>query len=321
MKEEIIASAPGKLLLLGEYAVLEAAPALVLGVSQRAEARVLPGSSAGPETPGETRLPTLVLDFLRQKNLLADPCRQLQEVSLDTADFFAGSKKLGLGSSAALTVATMAVFAKPMPREQLLPHAVSCHRQFQGGFGSGADTACSLFGGLICFMSAEGKASAEPLTLPEGLFPGYVWTGTPSSTSDYLQRLAEWKETSGAEYDCLLGRLVELAEKGADLIRSGDPQGFMGLVQEYDRGLWALSQASRLGFYSQVHEQLARLVRSAGGVYKPSGAGGGDFGLFFGSDRKMFANIKQRLADAGYATDLVSASDKGLRMERRSYAG
>ncbi|MFU8876606.1 MAG: hypothetical protein ACNA7E_00585, partial [Wenzhouxiangellaceae bacterium] len=39
----VVASAPGKLIVIGEYAVLEGAPALVLGLNRRVRVTALPG--------------------------------------------------------------------------------------------------------------------------------------------------------------------------------------------------------------------------------------------------------------------------------------
>ncbi|HET7358761.1 MAG TPA: hypothetical protein VFJ04_01315, partial [Rhodanobacteraceae bacterium] len=123
------ASAPGKLVVAGDYAVLEGAPAVVLALDRRAQVDVTPCADAtfcvdaadlgvrgihgrfdggqlhwdtDRATAGKLALVTCVLRALAQ-SAAPDPVH----VTLDTRAFFdaGGSAKLGLGSSAALTVA------------------------------------------------------------------------------------------------------------------------------------------------------------------------------------------------------------------------
>ena len=126
----IAASAPGKLVLLGEYAVLEGAPALVLAVNRRATATLRPAAGrdweiASPTLGIEARLrfggstpawmgtaaPELAwvgTVMERAPGIARVPaCR----VELETDRFYLAHRgtrhKLGLGSSAALTVALL----------------------------------------------------------------------------------------------------------------------------------------------------------------------------------------------------------------------
>lgn len=134
------ASAPGKLLLLGEYAVLEGAPALVMAVNRRALAELESGDAdaggacsvhapdvhpervhftlgkegrphwreASPEAPSRLALVSHVLRALAARGLLPEQGFHLR---LDSSAFFESAgpgvmpAKLGLGSSAAMTTA------------------------------------------------------------------------------------------------------------------------------------------------------------------------------------------------------------------------
>ena len=132
---EVTAKAPGKLVLLGEYAVLEGAPALVMGVNRYARVRIaaqsggecavtapdlglkqipmrigaggLPDWKGAGDHAAKLRLVDQVLRGLAHESLAPAEGRGFS-LHLDTADFFeAGAAppvKLGLGSSAALTV-------------------------------------------------------------------------------------------------------------------------------------------------------------------------------------------------------------------------
>ena len=115
-----VATAPGKLFLTGEYVVLGGAPALVLAVDRRARVEVTLGAgplvvdSVADGTSDEIRdaladeLPggdaRAVVAAIRSLGL----GRLGGRVSVDSGDFLAGGRKLGLGRSAAALVAAAA---------------------------------------------------------------------------------------------------------------------------------------------------------------------------------------------------------------------
>src|SRR5207302_7834013 len=98
------ATAPGKLILTGEYAVLDGEPALVIAVTRRAIAT----QTKGPR--GSSPFLAAVADELAERGL-RDAAERAMAIAVDSKAFYdaprAGSApiKLGLGSSAAVTVA------------------------------------------------------------------------------------------------------------------------------------------------------------------------------------------------------------------------
>ena len=230
---EVTARTPGKLVLLGDYAVLEGAPALAMAVNRHAKVRIAarPGGVAAVSAPDmqvsgvplkideqgapqwlgtaeqaqALRLVDETLRGLQHEGLAPAPGRGF-DLHLDTSGYFdqgaQGRAKLGLGSSAALTVAlasAMTVFVGRGPaianRRVWLEHLLALHRQFQGGHGSGVDVATSLIGGVISYRLLEGgtQPRAEPVGWPKGVHLRFVWSGRSASTSDFLGRLAQWR--------------------------------------------------------------------------------------------------------------------------------
>src|SRR3954452_24923973 len=101
---QMIATAPGKLILTGEYAVLDGAPAIVVAVDRRAVAR----RNAIPR--GSSPFLVAVAEEIAARRGASDPAaRAALEVSVDSAAFYHRASKLGLGSSAAVTVAATAL--------------------------------------------------------------------------------------------------------------------------------------------------------------------------------------------------------------------
>ena len=101
-------SAPGKAFLIGEYAVLEGHEAIVTAVDVRAHAhapRVEYGEQPSPDSPFVAAAVELTTGWLRGRGLPVPDPEQLPVVT--TVGFTSGARKLGLGSSAAVTASVV----------------------------------------------------------------------------------------------------------------------------------------------------------------------------------------------------------------------
>ena len=89
---------------------------------------------------------------------------------LDTSSYIdaQSGKKLGLGSSAAIIVALVAAIKNCDDPEKIKLLTHKAHKQLQGGLGSGADVATSLFGGLIKYQ--QENYTTKSLIWPRNLF-------------------------------------------------------------------------------------------------------------------------------------------------------
>jgi len=232
MTGTVVASAPGKIVLSGEYAVLDGAPAIVMAVERRARATLADadGGISQVRAPGYTdeigRFASSGGDFrwLEGQVLFgvvdsvwrAADALQLSAklIDLDTIDFIEpeGHRKIGIGSSAALTVALCAAIRGSIETETIMAVAQRAHLDLQAGAGSGVDIACSVSGGLIEYRM-EG-ASVTALDWPEGLLHRVIWTGVAASTRDKLSRLNATTSLPSRV------RLVGAAEAMADAWRS-----------------------------------------------------------------------------------------------------
>ncbi len=207
----VYASAPGKLVVSGDYAVLAGAPAVVLALDVRAQVELAPseddtcavdapdldihaahGRFAGGRMHWDTDRATaerlaLVGAVLEALQPAVDGAGV--NLRLDTHAFFsgAGQAKLGLGSSAALTVALAGALhaAGGQPAPELVA-LVAIHRCLQDGRGSGLDIAASLLGGTLVYRLREGQPEAVRATWPTELAMCCVWSGHAASTSAAL---------------------------------------------------------------------------------------------------------------------------------------
>lgn len=299
------AHAPGKLVVSGEYAVLGGAPAIAVAMDARARAQVHPAdgicrlSVAGdgcwsftwrdglpqwrePPPAGQGLILEAVAATLGE---VGSPQSAALEISLDTRAFQiaeAGQRtiKLGLGSSAALTVALTA--------------ALRAHRRFQHGAGSGLDVAAAVHGGVVQLAGAGGAVRHHPW--PDGLAWLAIWSGESASTPDLLRRYEAFRQAEPLRFGRHDAGMRAIAAAVARAWERQELATLLRALADYDDALRSLDAGAGLGIYTPAHERLARLAALEGAVYKVSGAGGGDFGIAFADSPLVISRIAAALA-------------------------
>lgn len=279
--------APGKLFVLGEWAVLERGPALLTPVPAGQQATVTPL----PQAPGllEIRSPGFSphprrwcwgprgweeqpgpgwgegLDVVgavvgRGSRELAPPTQGLL-VEIAAQGMFmgqpgAGGQKLGFGSSAAVAALVARALGEGASEGALLRVALGGHRDAQRGRGSGADVATSLWGRCLTYRLpvAVGLAPAPGLELE----PEVEAAPAPQG----LGMLAVWTGRS-ADTRALMGAMVGF--------KQGDPVGYRAAMERVAEasacgiGAWRAGDvAGVLGAARRGGFALASLGRAAG---------------------------------------------------------
>jgi phosphomevalonate kinase len=267
------ASAPGKLFLCGEYAVLEGAPAVLTAIDRRAVARV--AAAARRESP--------VVAAVAAEIAARFPARSgadgaIPQVEVRTPGFTSGRIKIGLGSSAAVAVAAAALLLSRAREDDRLDEgtvleiALAAHRKAQGGRGSGADVAAAVHGGTIRYRMG---GAVERL----GDFAAqlaFVWTGRPASTTELLARVQAFALEAPAEHRALMTEFQALAAALAAAYGAADPGEIVRLTGAYGALMGRLGEAAGAPIVNPAHARVAKLAAACGGAGKPSGAGGGD---------------------------------------------
>lgn len=341
-------SAPGKLIVCGEYAVLAGAPALVLALNRRAGVHVracqdhvfrLHAPDIGVhgaqgqmrngrmqwrdvEESARARV-QLVTRLLESCAARGDGLPAL-EIDIDTAAFVtaAGDAKLGLGSSAAVTVALASALACLAGRDKpALPELIETHRSLQHGRGSGADVAAALQGGAQVFQWRDGVPVSDPLAWPADLHWRMVWSGRSASTSKALASLARWRHGQPQQYHGIMDALCAASKVACDALGAGRVLDVLDVLKDYAGVLQRLGEASGIDIVSAEHRAIAAVAADCGVLYKTCGAGGGDTGLLLSADADALAACSMKLQKAGYGLPTAAMDPLGVDVQAERSKG
>lgn len=274
------ASAPGKALLCGEYAVLEGAPAVVAAVDRRVSVSWTDDTEPAP--------PEVEAALVRAQ----DECGRVPgSLVLDVTALQQDRIKLGLGSSAAGAVAAAAaVFAthghdlqELAVKRRVFDCALEGHAAVAPS-GSGVDVAASAFGGFLRFTAGVGAVVSRTLRAPTDLQIRLVWTGHAARTSELVAKVHALGRNDPKQYERRMGELSELASSFADAFESADSAEVVSAAAGYCRAMGALGDASAAPIVEARLQLAAELAAGFLGSAKPCGAGGGDVAIAFFAD-------------------------------------
>ncbi|MCA9648900.1 MAG: hydroxymethylglutaryl-CoA reductase, degradative [Myxococcales bacterium] len=327
-------SAPGKAFLIGEYAVLEGAPSIVTAVDVRAIAH------AAREDLRPTASSVVQCAHRRALDYLEAGGDQVVEgvPVVDTGPFYVGQRKLGLGSSAAVTAAVVGYHLAahgldpqdPEVQRDVLDLAMAAHAEAQGGGGSGGDVAAAVLGGTLRFEQGKGT----PVTPLPGLHLAFVDSGYAAITSDLVRRVREAEKAQPARYAAAMAVLGEAARAFIDafVLGEGEDPATVGperlaerfaairhAVARHNEGLELLQALAGAPFITPQIATILHEADAAGLTAKPSGASGGDLVVVMSPDRSALERLGERLRrEHGLVlrTDLVAGA-QGLRAEQR----
>ena len=324
----IKASAPGKLYIAGEYAVLEPGhPALLVALDQFITVTLKEADEQGSicssysngisipwtrkngkfyiderENPFSyiTKSVTLVEQYLQELGFELKYFDLTIESELDNKD----GRKYGLGSSGAVTIATikaiLSLYDIEYSSELLYKLAAITHLSLNSN-GSFGDLAASSYGGWIAYSCFEKdwvinqleekreiaglikqewpKLRIQPLKAPEDLRLLIGWTGSPASTTSLVDQLNDeqnemngfYKQFLKDSYDCVMWIIDAFKENNIAKIQKG--------IRENRQLLKSLAAKSRVDIETNALTDLCTIAEEYNGAAKSSGAGGGDCGI------------------------------------------
>jgi phosphomevalonate kinase len=302
--------APGKALLAGEYAVLHGAPAICVAVDRFVEAWLAPGRGT-QQSPFTVAALEAAARITEDQSLL-----QSGELGVDSTGLYIQRAKIGLGSSAAVTVAALgaALDARDrlssLSKPGLFAAAEAAHSAAQGGRGSGVDIATAIWGGVIRFVRKP-NVEVTPVTLPADLHLTFVYSGQSASTPALLARIDALARRDSARHAAAIDRLTTAAMAFEAALSNA--QAVVEAAAAYGAAMAALGDAADAPIVTPALDRLSLIAQHHGGSAKPSGAGGGDLGVAFTVGSEATQALRAELAKDGELTVLdLKAGPPGL---------
>ncbi|WEV70182.1 phosphomevalonate kinase [Lactobacillus sp. ESL0785] len=344
----ITEQAPGKLYIAGEYAVLEQdCPAILVAVNQFIRVSITKSKSStglihskqysqdsihwvrkgakmvidNRDNPFEYILAAISYTerFCIEQNVKMQVYDLHINSDLDSAD----GKKYGLGSSAAVTVATVKAILRfydvPFSNELVYKLSAISHYSVQGN-GSAGDIAASVYGGWLAYQTFDKTwltnelaakslsdivneawpgLKVQLLTPPEGMQLMIGWSHKPASTSRLVDETNANRAALNDEYQ----EFLQLSRVCVLRMIAGFEQNNINLIKKQIRVNRALLQ-----HFAQINQiaieipRLSKLINIAedfGGAAKTSGAGNGDCGIVIADETTDVAALENKWQENG----------------------
>lgn len=278
MPESFKATAPGSIMLLGEHAVLYGYHSVVAAVNREITVTLTPRSDREihivSDRLGEYVTTLEQFSIERPFHFVLSAIHAFLNHIVTGFDLKIESQfsdQLGLGSSAAVTVALVTVLKKWLSQSLALHEiylsALSVVRTVQGT-GSGADVAASVYGGALLYRI--NPFSCEHLSIEMPLHLVYVGYKTP--TVEVIKKVKHFMESNPEKYNDLYRAIDSCASHGFETMKLKRWRELGALFEEHQ-----LLQR-QLGVSDMQIDSLLETILQQPTVFgaKISGAGLGD---------------------------------------------
>lgn len=311
-------SAPGKIILAGEHAVVYGKPALVAAVNRRLTVNFEEKENVKIEVSSE-----------ESSQQIEEAVSKFRQMYVATSD--RGSQpttwvkikveseipvKVGMGSSAAVAVATIGgllAFSQKLKdfssqdKKTINKIAYEVEKRVHGT-PSGVDNTISTFGGLLWFKKGKPFKKIKLKNLPRFVL---VNTGrAEETTGEMVKRVKSKIKYQKAKTEKIFDKIEEETKKLLLGLRKEDKEEIMEAIKGCEENL------ERLGVVGEFAEKVVRAIEGLGGVAKVCGAGGvkdrsGILLCYHKRPEKIFALAKK----LGLETFAVKLGEEGVRVE------
>lgn len=337
--KKITVSAPGKLMLFGEHAVVYGHPCIVTAVDQRMYVTVETNQTGnftleapdvavsnyskpvdqigvGEIPKGAQFIEFAVKNVIESKKIPGHLSAgeagarndNFEGLKITTRSEF--SSKFGFGSSSASTVcvvkALSEIYSMKLTNQDIFKIAYKTVLDVQGK-GSGFDVAAAVYGGTLYFVT--GGKVIKPLGIHSiPLVVGY--TGVKADTVKLINQVLEKSKAFPETVEGIYNLIEQIVEKAKPAILKGNWET-AGELMNLNQGL-----LEALGVSSDKLSDMIYGARDNGAFgAKLSGAGGGDCMITLVSDKNKKA-VEKGIEKAGGTIISVKTNAPGVRIEK-----
>ncbi|MCZ2127829.1 MAG: mevalonate kinase [Anaerolineales bacterium] len=301
-------SAPGKIILFGEHAVVYSRPALAAPIRQaRVEAEVLDSDSPGlwldaplinfhgelSALPADHPISRVFSDLFQRLSLSAPPDLRVSIKSdLPVA--------AGLGSGAAVSVALLRALSEflhqPLPVEQVNQMTFEIEKLYHGS-PSGIDNAVIAYDMPVYFIKGkpiETFACAKPFTLV------VADTGVPAPTKESVGGVRRLWLRDTNRFEALFDEIAQISTMARHFIETGRPEALGELMNQNHEFLQEMTVSSA------ELDALVATARKAGALGAKLSGGGRGGNMIALTNQAQAQSVAQALTSAGAVRTLIT---------------
>ena len=309
----------GKVILLGEHAVVHGVPALAAGLSKGSCAHT---SHARHEVTQLEVAPWKVCVSRHEDQPLArafDALLKARSEGSDRASEKATERSVsaemqipggaGLGSSAALGVAVLRALDAhdgiTRDYDDAQRVALAWERVFHGN-PSGVDTAMAISGGVAVYLRApkDAEKSLTPVSLGKPLRLVVAHSGESGSTKKMVEQVAHQQERDPAKFQKTLEAIAAIVKNGTSALERGDHVA-LGRLFDMNQALLATWLVS-----TDTLEHMCSVAREAGALGAKLTGGGGGGCMIALVDQEHSARVQKALAALGHEAFEVTIGEE-----------
>ncbi|MGD2155239.1 MAG: mevalonate kinase [Anaerolineales bacterium] len=304
-------SAPGKVIILGEHAVVYGRPAIAVPVHQIKANATVWGDITAPQGQVQIQAPDIGLDSkltkLPSNNPLAYAIRcVLSELAVDRPPscIVRVSSTIpiaaGLGSGAAISVviirALSAFLGHPLPQEKVSKIAFEVDK-IHHGTPSGIDNTVITYDQPVYYVKGKQATTfkpGQPFTLI------VADTGIPSPTSKTVRRLRQAWKTDQKHHEEMFNEIGNMVKSARKAIEAGEINILGKLMNENHQLL------RKMGISSPELDNLVETAIRSGALGAKLSGGGRGGNMVALADPKQVDKISNDLLEAGAVNTFVT---------------
>jgi len=303
-------SAPGKIILSGEHAVVYGYPEILSAINRRLSVEIEETVLGLDIQPIEGKsLVEYAVEMIKARLKISG--HKNLKIRINSQISIGG----GLGSSAAFAVAITAAFFEflKLPRSLKKINEIAYEiEKKQHGTPSGGDNTVSTYGGFLLYRK-ETETFKVFSPLKTKVFPSIylMYSGKPEeSTGEMIKTVKDFILRSPKEAEKIFKETEKITRNFSRFL-SGEELNFGGLITRNERLL------EQLGVVSVKTKRLIQKIESTGGSAKISGAGGvkGDSGIIlaYHQDPKVLIKLANEEKIDMFK---VKLGERGVRNEK-----